>query len=383
MNEAMTPREQALRSGFGRARRVVIKLGSALLTHPRTGLERERIAALVDQVHALLDRGVEVIVVSSGAVAEGCVRLGLRERPDSLAGLQAAAAVGQVGLMAVYEQLFQARNRHAAMVLLTHDDFAHRERYLNARTTLNRLLELGVTPVINENDTVATEEIRFGDNDTLGGLVTTLVEAEVLVLLTDAEGLYEADPRLRSDAPMVHFAAAHDRTLDAMAGPGGPFSRGGMVTKLAGARLAADAGAHTLIAPGRLPGIITRLLSGERIGTLLAAEVAPRDARKRWIAGQLRARGSVVLDSGAVQAVTQGGGSVLCVGVRRVDGQFHRGEVVRIEDEAGQAIGQGIINYSNTEASRLAGASTRDIEGRIGYVNERELIHRDNLVIFR
>ncbi len=376
-------REQEVRAGFARARRVVIKLGSALVTNPQTGLERERIAALVDQVHRLLDRGVEVILVSSGAVAEGCVRLGLRERPDSLAGLQAAAAVGQVGLMAVYEQLFQARNRHAAMVLLTHDDFAHRERYLNARSTLNRLLELGVTPVINENDTVATEEIRFGDNDTLGGLVTTLIEAEVLVLLTDAEGLYESDPRVKADAAMVHFAAAHDRSLDAMAGPGGPFSRGGMVTKLVGARLAADSGAHTLIAPGRMPDAIVRLLSGERLGTVLAAEIAPRDARKRWIAGQLKARGAVILDGGAVKAVTQGGGSVLCVGVSRVDGQFQRGEVVRIEDEAGHAIGQGIINYSSVEASRLAGASTREIEGRIGYVNEPELIHRDNLALYR
>ena len=360
----ISDREQALRAGFSAARRVVVKLGSALLTNPVTGLERARISAL-------------------GAVAEGCVRLGLRERPASLAGLQAAAAVGQVGLMAVYEQLFQSRHRHAAMVLLTHDDFAHRERYLNARSTLHRLLELGVTPVINENDTVATDEIRFGDNDTLGGLVATLIEADVLVLLTDADGLFESDPRVRVDAPLVHFAGAHDRSLDAMAGPGGPFSRGGMVTKLAGARLAADSGAHTLIAPGRMPAVITRLLAGERIGTLLAAEVAPRDARKRWIAGQQRARGCVVLDAGAVQAVVQGGGSVLCVGVRRVEGHFQRGEVVRMEDESGQGIGQGIINYSSTEAMRLAGVPTKDMLARLGYVNEPELIHRDNLALYR
>jgi len=379
----MTPREAELRNSLLGSRRVVIKLGSALLTNPHTGLERARIESLVGQVHTLLDRGVEVVLVSSGAVAEGCVRLGLKERPDSLTALQAAAAVGQVGLMAVYEQLFQARNRHAAMVLLTHEDVAHRERYLNARSTLNRLLELGVTPVINENDTVATEEIRFGDNDTLGGLVANLIEAEVLVLLTDAEGLFESDPRVRADAPLVHFAAAHDRALDAMAGPGGPFSRGGMVTKLTGARYAADSGAHTLIAPGRMDNVIVRILSGERIGTLLAAEVAPRDARKRWIAGQLRSKGVVILDAGAVRAVMQTGGSVLCVGVRAVGGEFHRGEVVRLEDEAGQAVGQGIINYSSVEASKLAGAATRDIETRIGYVNEPELIHRDNLVLYR
>ncbi|MCP5180035.1 MAG: glutamate 5-kinase [Pseudomonadales bacterium] len=375
--------ETALRAGLRDAGRVVVKFGSALLTSPGTGLEHARIRSLVDDIHELLDAGHQVVVVSSGAVAEGCVRLGLDRRPDAVSDLQAAAAVGQVGLMAIYEQLFVARGRHAAMVLLTHDDFAHRERYLNARATLNRLVSAGVVPVINENDTVATDEIRFGDNDTLAGLVSNVVEADVLVLLTDADGLYTADPRQQQDAPMVNFAAANDRQLDAMAGPGGAFGRGGMVTKLAAARLAADGGAHTLIAPGRLERVISRLLAGERIGTLLAATVAPRDARKRWIAGLRKSKGCLVLDAGAVSALQQGGRSLLCVGVRRVVGQFQRGDVVRFEDENGQAVGQGLVNYTSAEADRLIGVPTAGIASVLGYVNEPELVHRDNLVVYR
>jgi glutamate 5-kinase len=380
---ALAENETALRNALPRCRRVVIKLGSALLTSPETGLARQRIAAIGEEIHGLLDRGVQVILVSSGAVAEGCVRLGLARRPDALADLQAAAAIGQVGLMSAYEQVFARRNRHPAMILLTHDDFAHRERYLNARSTLNRLLELGVIPVINENDTVATDEIRFGDNDTLAGLVTTLVQADLMVLLTDADGLYETDPRLQQNASMVHFAAAHDRALDVMAGDGGAFGRGGMVTKLAAARLAADAGAHTLIAPGRTDQIITRLLAGERLGTMLVATVAPRDARKRWIAGQQKSKGFVVLDAGAATAIAHAGGSLLCVGVKTVGGQFQRGDVIRLEDESGRAIGQGLVNYSSVEAMKLVGAPTREITERLGYANEPELVHRDNLVVYR
>ncbi len=375
--------ERACREALAACRRVVIKLGSALLTSPETGLARQRIAAIANEIHGLLDRGVEVILVSSGAVAEGCVRLGMKRRPDALADLQAAAAIGQVGLMSAYEQVFATQDRHPAMILLTHDDFAHRERYLNARSTLNRLLELGVIPVINENDTVATDEIRFGDNDTLAGLVTTLVQADLLILLTDADGLYDADPRLQQNVSMVHFAAAHDRSLDSMAGDGGAFGRGGMVTKLAAARLAADAGAQTLIAPGRTDHIIGRLMAGERIGTMLVATVAPRDARKRWIAGQQKSKGYVVLDAGAAAAIAHGGGSLLCVGVKSVGGHFQRGDVIRLDDEAGRAIGQGLVNYSSTEAMKLVGAPTRDIAGRLGYANEPELVHRDNLVVYR
>jgi glutamate 5-kinase len=375
-------REAELRKRLSKSRRVVVKIGSALLTDHRTGLATTRIQTWCEQIHRILESGVEVLLVSSGAVAEGVSRLGWKRRPTSVHEQQAAAAVGQMGLVQAYEQAFSAHQRHTAMVLLTHEDLADRQRYLNARATLTRLLELGVIPVVNENDTVATEEIRFGDNDTLAALVANLLQADLLIILTDTDGLHEADPRQSHNAPLVSWADAADARLDAMVGKGvGALGRGGMVTKLAAARIAARSGAHTVIANGQSSEVLGRLLAGERLGTLLVASMTPLDARKRWIAGQLKAKGEVQLDAGAVTALQGRGVSLLPVGVAAVSGKFSRGDVVRCNDEAGRTIAQGLINYNSDETAKLLGASTDDIAQRLGYSAEAELIHRDNLVV--
>ncbi|MDZ7668123.1 MAG: glutamate 5-kinase [Gammaproteobacteria bacterium] len=371
-----------MREQLGSARRVVVKVGSSLLTEPGSGLARQRIATWCKDIHELLSGARQILLVSSGAVAEGVARLGLTARPTTVHGLQAAAAVGQMGLVQAYEQAFTVHGRHTAMVLLTHDDLADRQRYLNARATLNSLLELGVIPVINENDTVATDEIRFGDNDTLAALVANLLQAEALIILTDTDGLYEQDPRSNAEAALVSCADASDERLDAMVGgAAGELGRGGMLTKLRAARIAARSGAHTVIAGGRHPGVLAGILRGEPIGTLLTASVLPLDARKRWIAGHLRAKGELVMDPGAVQAVCHRGVSLLPVGVTAVRGRFVRGDVVHCVDAAGRVVGQGLVNYSSDEAERLIGAASTDIGARLGYALEPELVHRDNLVV--
>jgi glutamate 5-kinase len=362
----------------------VVKIGSALLTDPATGLVRERIQIWCEEIHGLLGRGRQILLVSSGAVAEGIARLGLKSRPATVHGLQAAAAVGQMGLVQAYEQAFSAHGRRTAMVLLTHDDLADRQRYLNARSTLETLLGLGVIPVINENDTVATDEIRFGDNDTLAALVANLLQADLLIILTDTDGLHEQDPRRCRDAPLVSWADAVDERLDGMVGGGpGELGRGGMVTKLKAARIAARSGADTVIAGGRQPDVLQRIFAGDAVGTLLTASILPLDARKRWIAGQLRAKGDLVLDAGAVQAVCSRGVSLLPVGVVAVRGRFARGDVVRCLDAEGQVVGQGLVNYSSDEAERLKGAVSSEIAARLGFSLEPELVHRDNLVVLR
>lgn len=378
----MNPSEQHQRERLGLARRVVVKIGSALLSDPETGLARQHIRVWCEEIHRLLGSDRQILLVSSGAVAEGVARLGLKTRPSTVHGLQAAAAVGQMGLVQAYEQAFAAHGRHTAMVLLTHDDLADRQRYLNARSTLNTLLDLGVIPVINENDTVATDEIRFGDNDTLAALVSNLLQADLLIILTDTDGLYEQDPRRVADAPLVTWADAADARLDAMVGgSAGALGRGGMLTKLRAARIAARSGAHTVIAGGRSPEVLGRILAGEAVGTLLTASILPLDARKRWIAGHLRPKGDLVLDAGAVSAVTSRGVSLLPVGVVAVRGKFARGDLVRCVDASGRVVGQGLVNYSSDEATRLAGASSAEISGRLGYSLEPELVHRDNLVV--
>jgi glutamate 5-kinase len=378
----MNKNEQQQRERLGLARRVVVKVGSALLSDPATGLARQRIRMWCEEIHRLLGRDRQILLVSSGAVAEGVARLGLKARPSTVHGLQAAAAVGQMGLVEAYEQAFAAHGRHTAMVLLTHEDLADRQRYLNARATLNTLLDLGVIPVINENDTVATDEIRFGDNDTLAALVSNLLQADLLIILTDTDGLYEQDPRRDPGAPMVGWADAADPRLDGMVGgSAGALGRGGMLTKLRAARIAARSGANTVIAGGRSPDVLGRILGGEPIGTLLTTSILPLDARKRWIAGHLRAKGDLVLDDGAVGAVTSRGVSLLPVGVVAVRGRFSRGDLVRCLDGTGRVIGQGLVNYSSEEAARLAGAASSEIAGRLGYCLEPELVHRDNLVV--
>jgi glutamate 5-kinase len=375
-------RETELRGRLSGARRVVVKIGSSLLTDHQTGLAGDRIQSWCEQIVGLLESGMQVLLVSSGAVAEGVSRLGWKQRPTSVHDQQAAAAVGQMGLVQAYERAFSDHDRHTAMVLLTHDDLADRQRYLNARATLTRLLELGVVPVVNENDTVATDEIRFGDNDTLAALVANLLQADLLIILTDTDGLHEADPRRRSDAPLLGCVDVTDSDLDAMAGnESGSMGRGGMVTKLAAARIAARAGAHTIIANGRTEDVLGRLLAGDQIGTLLVASMTPLDARKRWIAGQLKVKGEVEIDPGAVAALQRHGVSLLPVGVLAVRGEFSRGDVVCCVDAQQRPVAQGLVNYSNVETAKLLGANSAEIGERLGYSAEPELIHRDNLVV--
>lgn len=377
----MTLTEEQARRQVGAAKRIVVKIGSSLLTDPAAGLSHAGIDGWCTELAQLSAEGRQSLLVSSGAVAEGVARLGWPGRPADLPRLQAAAAVGQMGLIQAYETAFARHGRRTAMVLLTHDDLADRQRYLNARSTLTHLLDLGVIPVVNENDSVATDEIRFGDNDTLAALVANLLAADLLVVLTDVDGLYREDPRSDPEAERLGYAEATAPGLDTLAGEGGSLGRGGMVTKIRAARTAARSGAHTVIANGRKDGVLTRILGGEPEGTLLAATVLPLVARKRWIAGQLKPKGELVLDAGAAAAMRERGVSLLPVGVVAVRGEFLRGDVVRCVSESGEAVAQGLVNYSSSEAGRLVGAATDEIFGRLGYVEEPELMHRDNLVI--
>lgn len=374
-------RSESVRAGLASAKVWVVKVGSALLTGDGQGIDADSLDRWCGQIADLHVEDRRVVVVSSGAVAEGCRRLGFDERPVTIHDLQAAAAVGQSGVSEAYEQAFRRHGRHIGLVLLTHDDLSDRQRYLNARTTLTTLLDLGVVPVINENDSVATEEIKLGDNDTLAGMVASLLSADVLVLLTDQKGLHEVDPRLEPGASLVAEAAAADPSLDAMAGGGtGRLGRGGMVTKLAAARLAALSGTHTVIADGGAPDILRSLAHGEPVGTLLTADVAPLDARKRWIA-QLRARGALHVDAGAVVAIVNRGVSILPAGVTAAEGSFRRGDMVRVLGPDGEEVAKGLANYDVAETRKLAGRKSDEIESILGYVDERELVHRDNLVV--
>ncbi len=371
------------RDSIVQKRRWVIKIGSALLTANGRGLDRQSIADWVRQMVTLQEAGIELVLVSSGAVAEGMSRLGWKTRPTLIHELQAAAAVGQMGLVQAYESRFQVYNRQTAQILLDHDDLSNRKRYLNARSTLQALIHLGVVPVVNENDTVVTEEIRFGDNDTLAALVANLIEADLLVILTDQQGLFDRDPRSHPDARLISEGMAGDTRLDALAvgGGAGSLGRGGMVTKLRAARLAARSGASTLIAGGREPDVLQRIASGEDVGTLLMASQEPITARKQWLAGQLQVRGSLVLDAGAVRVLRQEGKSLLPVGVVAVNGGFTRGELVSCIDESGREVARGLVNYSAADARKVRGQSSRKIEEILGYCDGQELIHRDNLVL--
>ena len=371
----------SMRKRLQTTRRWVVKIGSALITADGRGLDRERLREWVDQIADLIEAGHEVVVVSSGAVAEGMNRMAWVDRPKTLHALQAAAAIGQMGLVKAWESCFQRRGLHTAQVLLTHDDLSDRQRYLNARSTLRALVEFGVVPVVNENDVVANEELRLGDNDTLAALVANLIEADLLVLLTDQEGLHDADPRSKPDANLIDQASAGDPALDGMAGGGGRFGQGGMQTKVRAARLAARSGAATVIADGRTETVLRRLHGGEVIGTLLTSSQEPEAARKRWLAGQLQAKGRLVLDAGAVRVLRESGRSLLAVGVKEVFGAFRRGEVVVCVDEDGREFARGLVNYNADEARRIKGRPSGEIETILGYIDEEELIHRDNLVL--
>ena len=364
------------------ARRVVVKIGSSLLTNAGAGLDRSAIADWVRQIATLRERGIEVLVVSSGAIAEGMKRLGWTRRPRAVNELQAAAAVGQMGLVQMWESCFAEKGLRTAQVLLTHEDLGDRRRYLNARTTLKSLVALGVVPVINENDTVVVDEIRFGDNDTLGALVTNLIEADALVILTDQKGLYSADPRRVPDATLIAEGSAGDPALEAMAGGAGTHvGRGGMITKVLAAKRAARSGAHTAIAFGREADVLLRLFGGDSIGTLLAASTQPVAARKQWLADHLKPAGRISLDAGAVKALIRDGKSLLPIGATAVEGGFGRGDVVSVVDPDGREVARGLANYGAAETARILRKPTAEIEAALGYIAEPELIHRDNLVV--
>lgn len=369
-------------SAVSAAQRVVVKVGSSLVTNDGRGLDLDAISRWAEQIAAVRSMGKQVLLVSSGAVAEGMQRLGWPRRPRQIHELQAAAAVGQMGLAQAYETRFKSLGLQTAQILLTHADLADRSRYLNARSTLVTLLALGVVPVINENDTVVTDEIKFGDNDTLAALVTNLVEGDALVILTDQAGLYSSDPRVDPSATLVRHGRAEDPALEAMAGgAGSAIARGGMLTKVLAARRAARSGASTVIASGREPDVLRRLANGEALGTELTASAAVLTARKQWMADHLLTKGKVVVDDGAATALAKGGRSLLPIGVVDVVGSFQRGDLVGCIDSSGREVARGLVNYSSDEARLIARKPTSAIESALGFIEEPELIHRDNLVL--
>jgi glutamate 5-kinase len=369
-------------SAFASARRIVVKVGSSLVTNRGQGLDRTALARWAAQIARLRAEGRQIVLVSSGAIAEGMQRLGWARRPHALHELQAAAAVGQMGLAQVYESCFREHGLLTSQILLTHEDLADRRRYLNARTTLVTLLALNVIPIINENDTVTTEEIKLGDNDTLASLVTNLIEADALVILTDQPGIFTGDPRRDPTATLLATARAGDPRLEAIAGgTGSEIGKGGMLTKVLAAKRAARSGAFTIVASGEEPEVLLRLAAGESVGTELTADAAPMAARKQWLADQLQVRGEITVDAGAVRALVIEGKSLLPIGATSVSGDFDRGELVRCLGPDGREVARGLANYPAAEAARILGAQSRDIEARLGYVVEPELIHRDNLVV--
>jgi glutamate 5-kinase len=371
-------------SAVAQAKRLVVKVGSSLVTNEGKGIDLNAVEQWARQLSTLHGKGRQMVLVSSGAIAEGMARLGWPRRPNAMHELQAAAAVGQMGLIQAYEVAFARHGIRTAQILLTHEDLADRRRYLNARTTLYTLLGLGVIPIVNENDTVVTDEIRLGDNDTLGALVTNLIEAEALVILTDQSGLYSADPRRNPDATFISLGQAGDPALEAMAGGSGSnIGTGGMLTKVLAAKRAANSGGHTVIASGREPDVLLRLADGEQIGTELRAILPVRSARKRWLANHLRLRGRITLDAGAVKALTQDHKSLLSIGVTAVEGDFERGDVVACVDEHGVECGRGLINYSAADTRRIMRHPSSEISQILGSMSDPELMHRNNMVFAR
>lgn len=368
-------------SSVASSKRLVVKVGSSLVTNEGRGIDLDAVAQWASQIAGLHSQGRQMVLVSSGAIAEGMARLGWPRRPNAMHELQAAAAVGQMGLIQAYEVAFARHGIRTAQILLTHEDLADRNRYLNARSTLYTLLGLGVVPIVNENDTVVTDEIRLGDNDTLGALVTNLIEAETLIILTDQTGLYSADPRKSPDAQLIALGQAGDPTLEAMAGgSGSAIGTGGMLTKVLAAKRAANSGGHTVIASGREPDVLLRLAQGESIGTELRASIPVRSARQRWLANHLRLRGRLTLDKGAVAALTHDHKSLLAIGVTAVEGEFERGDVVACVDGHGVECGRGLINYSAADTRRIKGQPSKRIADILGSMSDQELMHRDNMV---
>ena len=376
-----TTRQSDKRKALAESKRWVIKIGSSLITDEGRGLNTKAIQSWAEQIAELRQQGKEILLVSSGAVAEGMARIGWKQRPHALHELQAAAALGQMGLIQNFESCFKKHKIHTAQVLLTHEDLSNRQRYLNARSTLKTLLKLGAIPIINENDTVATDEIRFGDNDTLGALVSNLVEADALILLTDQQGLFDKDPRHNDDAKLIDESYADNAELINMAGDGGALGQGGMRTKITAAQRAARSGATTIIASGATENILQKIARGDVIGTLLTADKEPLSARKQWLANQLKISGKLHLDAGASKAVLLSGVSLLAVGVRKVEGDFQRGAVVSILNDKGIEIARGLVNYDAKESELIRGETSEKFEPILGYIDEAELIHRDNLAL--
>lgn len=370
------------RAGIAGSKLCVVKLGSAILTNDGEGLATDAIRGWVEQIVALRSAGVGVVLVSSGAVAEGMKRLGMQQRPHAIHELQAAAAVGQTGLVQAYETCFSRHQIHTAQILLTHDDLSNRRRYLNARSSIRTLLKMGVVPIVNENDTVAIDEIRLGDNDTLAALVSNLIEADLLVILTDQQGMYDADPRTCPDAKLLHQVEAHSPELEQMAGDSmGRLGRGGMATKVGAARLAARSATATVVAPGREPAVLQRLFQQELLGTLFLPGRQHLDARKRWLLGQLQRCGTLVVDEGAVRVLRESGRSLLAVGIQSIDGAFQRGDLVVLCSASGEEIARGLVNYSADDVRKIQGKPSEQIESLLGYIDEKEVVHRDNLVL--
>ncbi len=367
---------------MNKVKRIVVKIGSALITNGGQGLDHKALCDWAEQLAQLRLSGIDIVLVSSGSIAEGLIRLGLKKRPDRIHELQAAASVGQMGLIQAYESCFQRHGIHSAQVLLTHEDLANRQRYLNARSTLKTLLAFGTLPVVNENDTVATDEIRFGDNDTLGALVANLIEADMLIILTDQQGLFDSNPSENPSARLIQKANAEDDQLLEFAKPtAGTLGRGGMQTKIIAARKAARSGADTVIAYGREPNVIKRIMKGESIGTYLSATSELLVARKQWLAGHMRCAGELILDDGAVKVLQKSGASLLPIGVKEVKGNFKRGEVVACFSLSGQEIARGLVNYPADEARKILGHASKEIAEILGYIDEPELVNRDNLIL--
>lgn len=367
------------RKALAESKRWVIKIGSSLITNEGKGLDTKAMQGWAKQIAELRHQGKEILLVSSGAVAEGMARMGWDKRPHALYKLQAAAALGQMGLVQQFESCFKQHGIHTAQVLLTHEDLSNRQRYLNARSTLRTLLSLGAIPIINENDTVATDEIRFGDNDTLAALVANLVEADAVVILTDQQGVYNKDPRTHDDAKLISSSHASNPELLEVAGGSGHLGCGGMRTKITAAQRAARSGAATLIASGSEDDVLLKIAHNETLGTLLTADNSPIATRKQWLANQLKVQGSLQLDAGACSALNKN--SLLAVGVTHVSGQFQRGDVVTCLDVNGNEIARGLVNYQASEVELIKGRGSNEIEGLLGYIDEPELIHRDNLVL--
>ena len=377
----MTTDTTTTREAVAESTRWVIKIGSSLITDDGRGLNHQAIQSWAEQIATLREAGKEILLVSSGAVAEGMARIGWDKRPSALHELQAAAALGQMGLIQHFESCFKQHDIHTAQVLLTHEDLSDRQRYLNARSTLKTLLTLGAIPIINENDTVATDEIRFGDNDTLGALVSNLVEADTLVILTDQQGLFDKDPRYNENVKLISQSTANNKELATMAGDGGELGQGGMRTKITAAQCAARSGTTTIIACGSEENILQKIAQGNTVGTLLTADNEPLTARKQWLANQLKIAGEIHLDTGASKALLKSGVSLLAVGVNKVEGHFQRGEVVSCFDDKGTEIARGLINYDSNESQKIKGQTSEQIESILGYIDDAELIHRDNLVL--